>query len=244
MPRLPTATATRRNKSAKRGTGGRPSRDAAEQLGEKILAVATELFLRDGYGATSIETVARRAGVAKRTFYHRFPDKAALFAAVVRGVVARLRPSDDASLFMGGTLDEILLQLARAILRAALVPEALAFFRLILSEAARFPDLSAVVASVGASEEGIRRIAALLERFGDRGGAGLAPRFAAAQFLFMVLTVPQRRALGLGTPMTEAELDAWAKDTVALFLGGWWGKSPGQIRDGTASNQVKSGDAC
>jgi hypothetical protein len=36
----------------------------------------------------------------------------------------------------------------------------------------------------------------------------------------MVLTVPQRRALGLGQPMTPAELDHWARRVVDLFLDG------------------------
>jgi len=42
--------------------------------------------------------------------------------------------------------------------------------------------------------------------------------------------LPQRRALGLGTPMTEAELDAWADDCVNLFLNGcrfWQPQRPG-----------------
>jgi AcrR family transcriptional regulator len=228
MPRQPTVTRHNNETSAARGRGGRPSREDAEKLGEKILAVATELFLSEGYGGTSIETVARRAGIAKRTFYHRFPDKAALFAAVVRGVMGRLRPSDDTSLFVGTTLEEILLRLAQVILRATLAPEALGFFRLIISEASRFPELAAIVSSVGASEEGIVRIGALLERFGAAGaGSPLTARFAASQFLFMVLVMPQRRALGLGTPMTTAELDAWAKDTVTLFLNGWRGRPTG-----------------
>jgi hypothetical protein len=34
------------------------------------------------------------------------------------------------------------------------------------------------------------------------------------------MTVPQRYALGLGTPMTGAELDCWADDCVNLFLNG------------------------
>jgi len=42
----------------------------------------------------------------------------------------------------------------------------------------------------------------------------------AEQFLQMVLSVPQRRALGLGPPMTGAEQDRWARDTVDLFLDG------------------------
>jgi hypothetical protein len=38
-----------------------------------------------------------------------------------------------------------------------------------------------------------------------------------------VVTVPQRRAMGYGTPMTAAELDAWAEQTVGLFLHGYPG---------------------
>ena len=44
--------------------------------------------------------------------------------------------------------------------------------------------------------------------------------FAAEQFISMVVTLPQRRAMGYGTPMTAAELDVWADKTVDLFLDG------------------------
>jgi TetR/AcrR family transcriptional repressor of mexJK operon len=205
--------------------GGRPTRKAAEQLGEKILAVATELFLTRGYGVTSIEAIARRAQIAKRTFYSRYHDKAELFGAVVHDLIERLRPESDTGLFAGGVLDEILTRLARFILRAALSPQALALHRTILAEATRFPELAAVVSEQGGSQEAISRIAALLDR--EAGDGNLAPRdaaFAAAQFLQMVVALPQRRALGLGKPMTVAELDAWAHDTVALFLTGFRGR--------------------
>jgi len=214
----------RRGVTAVPRRGGRPSRDEAERIGGKILDVATTLFLTDGYRATSIETIARRARISKRTFYHRFPDKAALFGAVVRRIVERLRPPNDAALFTGGTLEEILLGLARVILRAALMPEALGLHRVIVAESGRFPELAATVAGQGARQEGIVRIAALLEH----KIAGVSPeaaRFAAAHFMFMVVALPQRRALGMGVPMTEAELDAWAQGTVNLFLNGFRGSS-------------------
>jgi len=50
---------------------------------QRILAAATELFLADGYVATTLEAVARRARVAARTVYVRFGTKAALFKRVV-----------------------------------------------------------------------------------------------------------------------------------------------------------------
>lgn len=201
--------------------GGRPSREAAAQLGERILDVATELFLAEGYGVTSIEAVARRARISKRTFYHRFPDKAALFGAVVHRIIERLRPPAETPLYEGGSLEEILRRLARLMLRAALAPMAVALNRLMLAEAQRFPELAAIAAREGSRAEAVRRIAALLEREARAGGFAVdRAEFAAAQFLHMVITLPQRRALGLGEPMTEAELEIWADDCVDLFLDG------------------------
>ncbi|HYB85875.1 MAG TPA: helix-turn-helix domain-containing protein [Streptosporangiaceae bacterium] len=50
---------------------------------QRILAAATELFLADGYLATTLEAVARRAQVGARTVYVRFGTKAALFKRVI-----------------------------------------------------------------------------------------------------------------------------------------------------------------
>lgn len=209
--------------------GGRPSREEAALLGDRILEIATELFLDMGYGETTIELVAKRAGISKRTFYHRFSDKAALFGAVVHRIVDRLRPPDVSNLFIGGSLKEILTRLARAILRAALNPQALALHRVILAEASRFPELAAVVADRSPGQEAIERIGALLQREATAKRLTLiASRFAATQFLHMVIALPQRRALGMGVPMTQSELDTWARQTTNLFLNGcrgWTGHS-------------------
>jgi hypothetical protein len=45
-------------------------------------------------------------------------------------------------------------------------------------------------------------------------------RFAVQQSLQMFISVPQRRAMDLGTPMNPGELEAWARDVVNLFLNG------------------------
>jgi TetR/AcrR family transcriptional repressor of mexJK operon len=201
--------------------GGRPPPEEAARLGERILDVATELFLAEGYGATSIEAIAQRARISKRTLYHRFPDKAALFAAVVHRIIEGLRPPSGVPLYDGGTLEEVLRRLARLVLRASLVPMALALSRLMIAEAQRLPELAAIAAREGTRAEAVAQIAALLEREARAGALALdRPSFAAEQFLQMVVTLPQRRASGFGQPMTEAELDAWANDCVNLVLNG------------------------
>ncbi|HZI84098.1 MAG TPA: TetR/AcrR family transcriptional regulator [Casimicrobiaceae bacterium] len=200
--------------------GGRPSREQAARLGERILEAATHLFLLHGYGATSIEAVARRARVSKRTFYHRFDDKPALFVAVVHRIIDGLRPPADVPL-LEGDLKQILQRLAGLILRAALSPQAIALNRMIVAESKRFPDLAAVVTERGVTGEAIRFIAGVLEREARAGKLALDnPTFAAQQFLYMIIALPQRRAMGFGAAMTSAELDAWARDVVNLFLNG------------------------
>jgi TetR/AcrR family transcriptional regulator, mexJK operon transcriptional repressor len=200
--------------------GGRPSRRQSEKIRERILDAATHLFLTRGYGATSIEGVSQRARVSKRTFYHRFDDKAVLFAAVVHCIIDRVRPPAGVPLIDGANLQDVLQRLAGLILRGALSKQAIALHRLIVGESARFPHLAAVVARE-ITQEGLRLIAGVLEREARAGNLNLDnPIFAAEQFLHMVIGVPQRRAMGFGAPMTAVELDAWASNAVNLFLNG------------------------
>jgi TetR/AcrR family transcriptional regulator, mexJK operon transcriptional repressor len=233
-PGAPAITTTRakgahqRPAPAKR-RGGRPSRGAALALNERILDVATELFLAQGYGLTTIEALARRAGISKRTFYHRFADKAVLFGAVVHRIVERMRPPPGVPLLEGATLHEVLRRLAGMVLHAALSPPAIALHRLMVAESARFPELARALHAEGASREAITLISGLLARALDHAElAAPAREFAALQFLQLVLVVPQRRALGFDKPMTAAELEAWADWSVRLFLNGCrgWRRSP------------------
>src|SRR5690349_12004577 len=45
---------------------------------QRLLNAATELFVRDGYAATTLTAVAEHAGLAARTVYVHFPTKADL----------------------------------------------------------------------------------------------------------------------------------------------------------------------
>src|ERR1700685_1590504 len=53
------------------------------QTEQRIVVAATELFLANGYVATTLEAVAKHAQVGARTVYLRFGTKAALFKRVV-----------------------------------------------------------------------------------------------------------------------------------------------------------------
>jgi AcrR family transcriptional regulator len=76
--------------------------------------------------------------MSKRTFYHRFNDKAELFGAVLHRIIEGLRPPAEMPLIAGADLAEILRRLAALILHAALTPQALALHRLIVGSPRAF----------------------------------------------------------------------------------------------------------
>ncbi len=63
---------------------GRPARPDAE-LRAAALEAATWLLLNEGYAAATLEAVARRAGMAKKTVYRFAANREDLVAQVVRG---------------------------------------------------------------------------------------------------------------------------------------------------------------
>jgi TetR/AcrR family transcriptional regulator, mexJK operon transcriptional repressor len=201
--------------------GGRPTRDASEQLREHILEVATQLLLNHGYGATSIEQIAKQARISKRTFYFRFQDKPALITEVVVRLIDRLRPAEMVSIQVGGDLEEILHHLATLILKAALTPHMLQLHRLIVAESKRFPELAHAVANAGGRQEAEKMISELLVHHSKSATLSTADAsFAAQHFLQMIVSIPQMRVLNLGSPMDSEELSGWTVRTVKLFLGG------------------------
>jgi len=64
----------------------------------ELLDVAQELFCTNGYEQTPISAIIDRAGVAKGTFYHYFPSKTALVAALAARVSASIIESIERSI--------------------------------------------------------------------------------------------------------------------------------------------------
>jgi AcrR family transcriptional regulator len=56
------------------------------QARQRIMDTARDLFYRNGYRATGINEIIRKAGVAKATFYAHFPAKESLALAYVKSL--------------------------------------------------------------------------------------------------------------------------------------------------------------
>src|SRR6478672_5142048 len=61
-----------------------------DQRRAQILRAAAQAFSRDGYVATSVEEVAKQAGITKLIVYRHFDSKAALYRAILDEVATRL----------------------------------------------------------------------------------------------------------------------------------------------------------
>lgn len=69
--------------SVKRQYRSRARAEGAAATRAAIRAAATDLFLANGYSATTMKAVAERAGVGERTLYDGFATKGALFEHAV-----------------------------------------------------------------------------------------------------------------------------------------------------------------
>ncbi|MEI6556876.1 MAG: TetR/AcrR family transcriptional regulator [Rhodospirillaceae bacterium] len=203
-----------------RSRGGRPSRAEAERRDERLLEVAVDLFIEHGFAATSIETIARTAGVAKRTLYIRYPDKAALFAAAVRRLVEDWR-SSVATLDMPDADIAITLRALGHSLLAGATPRTVALIRILFAEGHRFPELS-----LKTHEDCLKcvweEIARILRRAIERGRLRIEdPIFAAIQFHRLITGEPFDRLL-VGHPhaFTPEDREVWVRQSVDMFLNG------------------------
>jgi AcrR family transcriptional regulator len=118
---------------------GRPNQRESEVIVKRILDTATRLFKEQGYAATSIEQIASVSGSGKQTIYRRFETKEKLFQTVMHNHsesvgkrVWEVAQAEDPL--------QALKNITREMFGLMLAPESVAFQRVLIAEASRFPD--------------------------------------------------------------------------------------------------------
>ena len=150
---------------------------------ESILAAATRTFLASGFGAVSMDTIAREAGVSKATVYAHFAGKEELFGAMVGRVCQRHFETFSARELDPTDVRPSLTTLGRRFLDLVLSPDAIAVHRIIVAEVTRFPALGEVFWRAG-PERTLRQIEAFMRRAAAAGSLEITqPRMAAEQFV-------------------------------------------------------------
>jgi AcrR family transcriptional regulator len=206
--------------STMRRGAGRPTTEQAEARHEELLDAALDLFLEHGFELTTIEMIAARINMTKRTVYARYADKAALFhAAVQRAIERQIVPQDVLAGFDQGDLAATLESVARLRIGQVMTPNGLRLQRIINTESYRFPGIFTDNFEQSAKPV-LDFVAGVLDRAIAAGQ--IAPTdsgFAASAFMSMVVG-GQVRAIVSGRVPTRAELDRKVNFTVRLLLDG------------------------
>ena len=205
--------------------GGRPTKSAAIERDQRLIEVATRLFLDRGYDATSLDAVAEAARVSKPTVYARYGDKRGLFAEVLRREIARwLAPLAEAAEMQltrssDISVEQRLIEVGREMLKFTCRPDAVAFSRMMTSQAINFPD----IAKLG-KEEGWLKAVATTARFFDRlvaqGALDVDDTTIAAEVFLDVVVGHTHRLATFGTALELKAAEKRMRAAIKLFLAG------------------------
>ena len=202
--------------------GGNPQLRAASNDSPKrrqVLDAAQDLFLANGYGAVSMDAVARRAGVSKATLYAHFESKEALFATMLGRYSLADTLADELFASPAGDLRALLEAVGRIVLRFLLREHALALVSIAIAESARFPELGCAFYDRGPrrTHEQMRDWVAAQQAAG-RVRADADPHVAAEQFAALLRSdLFLRAVLDVPPPPTEAEIER----TVVVAVDSW-----------------------
>jgi AcrR family transcriptional regulator len=200
---------------------GRPQLRSDEQTRDVIFEAARRQFATSGFAATSMESVARLAGVSTKTLYRLVPDKQALFEATVTDRLDRFVSVVSLRACEGGDIEAALPDALLACADLVLDPEVIALQRMILADSDKFPDIPEMF-YIKAMRRSVAALAEWLLVQQKRSLIILDDVEAAAGMLLgMLVFQPQRDVMfGHKPPPTRSELELRAKTCSALFLRG------------------------
>lgn len=129
---------------------GRPRLGSEQARHDALLDHALKIFMRDGYGLASIAKIASAAGVSTRTIYEQYKNKADLMVASVAHMVEKdVEQLQSIEGLETMTPESALFAFGTMIIKRVTSPELIAFFRMGVAEAGRFPELSSKMKSIG-----------------------------------------------------------------------------------------------
>ena len=202
-------------------TRARLGRQSPDERRENILAVAAEAFALEGYGITSMSSIAARLGGSKATLYKYFASKEELFQAVMQrkseAVIGPLEELADTS----NDPEALLRAFGTVFLSRLCQPDALVIHRTVHGEGARFPEVARTFFAYG-PDVAYGILTPALERFHLEGLIDCPePRLAAEQFFAMVRgDLHMRVSSGLVPPPSEAEIARQVNHAVGIFVRG------------------------
>lgn len=186
-----------------------------------VLDAAASVFLAHGFSAATTDMIQREAGVSKATMYGCFPNKEAMFAAVIERQCARMATTIEAIEAAPGNLGRTLTAIGTSYLQIALSPVGMALYRVVAAEAPRFPDLGRRFYLAGPQAVTSLVAARVHEaaQAGEINVQSVGVDAAAALFISMVRAEGQLELLTHpGAQASAVQVDHWVQRAVVTFL--------------------------
>ncbi len=196
-----------------------PGRPPDEEKTREILEAARRQFIARGFEAATIESIAEEAGVSKVTVYKRFASKTGLFAAIVRGIVARMEEAVAAMSPASGDVRERLVVCGVSLMRSVVCREIIAVDRLVAQESERHPELAQALFEAG-PRMALQQLARILEEADGRGEVDLSDPWAMAEDLLSLWFGFEWEAIRLN--VREIPDEGWLRRHVERCVGRIW----------------------
>lgn len=207
---------------AARSDISRPDVSRGDAKRRAILDVASEVFLAQGYAATSMSEVAARVGGSKGTLYNYFRSKEELFSAFIADMCqerADLLFDPLPPIGEGRSVRESLIELGLSLMTFLWTEQLVTLHRLIFAEVGRFPEIGRMFYEAG-PRRGETRFAEYFEAAMIAGHFPAGdPMIAGQRLKDLVLSDVYLRMLwGVLEPLGPVELSAHVARSVDIFL--------------------------
>jgi AcrR family transcriptional regulator len=152
---------------AVRPKAGRPLAIPSQERRRQIIAAAGSAFLECGYSDTTVDEIAARCGMSKKTVYKHFADKTELFEALIRSMP--LAPDLPLTEMSEGIDVENVLALALLHVGQFIMTEPqLSVMHLAISESRKHPEISNLFFDI-CIERGRQQFAGLVSKLQSSG---------------------------------------------------------------------------
>ncbi|MEH6577130.1 MAG: TetR/AcrR family transcriptional regulator [Amphritea sp.] len=195
-------------------------RRKSEEKRSLILAAAEKLFTENGFQSTSMDQVAKQAGVSKQTVYSHFGNKDELFvAAINKRCIAYDLAAEGVADPDPKKLRETLLMLALRFSGLILSDAAINVYRTCVSQAESYPHVARMFYNTGPKQV-VKIVADMMSAYADMGVLNITnPHTAAIHFLLLMQGEQRMRIeLNIEEKLSEEEHLNYLQDSVDMFI--------------------------
>lgn len=199
---------------------GRPKSAEVENRAQALLEVAEQALIELGYERTTLQLIAQRAKVSKKTIYAKYGGKPGLLRAVLDRMADR-NMAPDLRLLDRDDPAEGLYEWARMIMRSTRTPAAHAITAISMREGLRFPEFREAMDEARKLRQQTP-LRAYLERLQARSLIRPVDCDEIASMFLWLLSQDMVTAVsaGTGSPLSDEEADAKARRIARLIAGG------------------------